>query len=132
MQSEIENMNENQLSEIIVNACYEVHSNLGPGLLESTYEQCLFHELKVLGGLDVISQAPVSINYKGETIDSALRLDLWIEKKVILEIKAVKELNDIHMAQILTYLKLTDNRLGFLINFNVTRINMVSSVLQIE
>lgn len=113
-------MTENQLSSLIVQACFDVHSELGPGLLESTYEKCLVYELRSEMGLLVEEQVEIPINYKGLQIESAFRLDIWVEKKVIIEVKSVKELSDIHMAQIITYLKLTDNRLGFLVNFNET------------
>jgi GxxExxY protein len=113
-------MTENQLSSLIVQACFDVHSELGPGLLESTYEKCLVYELRNEMGLLVEEQVEIPINYKGLQIESAFRLDIWVEKKVIIEVKSVKELSDIHMAQIITYLKLTDNRLGFLVNFNET------------
>ena len=111
-------MTENEIATIIVNASLEVHKELGPGLLESIYESCLGYELKQRG-LNVTQQHPLSVFYKGEQMDIAFRLDLWVEKKVVVEVKAVEMLTDIPMAQILTYLKLTDSKLGLLINFNV-------------
>lgn len=111
-------MTENELSTIIVNACYEVHKTLGPGLLESVYEHCLCHELRS-AGLDVILQQPLPVLYKGVQMECGFRLDLWVEGKVVIEVKSVETLHDIHMAQIITYLKLTENKLGFLVNFNV-------------
>ena len=115
------NYSEDELSEIIVHAALQVHEELGPGLLESVYEKCLLYELEK-AGVSVVAQALLPVEYKEIHIESGLRLDLWVEQKVIVEIKAVKTLEDIHTAQLLTYLKMTDNRLGLLINFNVTLI----------
>lgn len=111
-------MTENEIATIIVNASLEVHRELGPGLLESIYESCLGYELKQRG-LNVAQQHPLAVVYKDEQMDIAFRLDLWVENKVVVEVKAVEMLTDVHMAQILTYLKLTDSKLGLLINFNV-------------
>jgi len=111
-------MTENELSSHIVKSALEVHRELGPGLLESVYEKALYNELK-LRNIYVIQQQPIPAYYKGQRLDIGYRLDLWIEKKVIIEVKTVSELNDLHLAQILTYLKLTKNKLGLLINFNV-------------
>lgn len=111
-------MTEDEIGKLVVDSALEVHRYLGPGLLESTYESCLKHEL-IRRKLNVISQKEVPIIYKGLKMDVAYRLDLLIEGKVIIEIKAVEKLNDLHLAQILSYLKLSDLRLGFLINFNV-------------
>ena len=114
-------MNENELSKIIVGACIEVHKELGPGLLESVYEHCLSLEL-LRAGLEIRRQQALPVVYKGETLDIGFRLDIWVNEKVIIEVKAVELLNDIHLAQILTYLKLTNNKLGILINFNELKI----------
>jgi GxxExxY protein len=114
-------MNENELSKVIIGACIEVHKQLGPGLLESVYEHCLEFELRNLG-LNVKRQHPLPVVYKNNQLDLGFRLDILVNEKVILEIKAVEALNDVHMAQILTYLKLSDCRLGLLINFNVARL----------
>ena len=114
-------MTENELSSIIIGAAIDVHTELGPGLLESVYETCLFHELSDLG-LDVKRQVELPVNYKGRQLESGFRLDLIVQNKLIIEIKAVKELSDIHVAQTLTYLKLTQCKLGLLINFNETRV----------
>jgi GxxExxY protein len=111
-------MKENEIAKKVVHAAYQVHQELGPGLLESVYVRCLQQELKDLG-LQVHHEKTLPVIYKSVKVKSGFRLDLWGEEKVIVEVKAVKELDDIHLAQILTYLKLTDNRLGFLINFNV-------------
>jgi GxxExxY protein len=105
----------------IVDAAYKVHSTLGPGLLESVYEACLEYELKKRG-LRVERQKKVMIRYDEMQIDDALRMDLLVEDCVIVEIKAVETMNPVFTAQTLTYLKLTERRLGFLINFNVVRI----------
>ena len=114
-------MNENELSKIIIGACIEVHKELGPGLLESVYEHCLAYELRGKG-LDVKKQHPLPVIYKGEQMDMGFRLDIWVNQLVIVEVKAVDFLNDIHLAQVLTYLKLTNCKLGMLINFNELKV----------
>lgn len=110
-----------ELEEIghrIIGAAIEVHRELGPGLLESTYERCLMHEL-VLQGIKAERQKKQPINYKGLQIDEGYRIDILVDGKIILELKVVDKLNNLHTAQLLTYLKLSGCRLGFLINFNV-------------
>ncbi len=107
----------NQLSAVIVDSALTVHKTLGPGLLERIYEQCLIHEL-TLRGLKVESQVLLPIDYKGLKIDEALRIDILVENLVVIEIKAVETILPVHEAQLLTYLKLSNNRLGLLINFN--------------
>jgi GxxExxY protein len=102
----------------IVDAAFKVHSTLGPGLLESVYEVCLAYEL-TKRGLKVERQVQVPLIYDGVRLDSELRLDLLVENQVIIELKAVERMNPVFEAQMLTYLKLSDKRLGFLINFNV-------------
>lgn len=114
-------MNENELSSIIIGAAIEVHTQLGPGLLESIYETCLYHELNEIG-LKVERQVQVPLTYKNLFLETGLKLDLIVEDKVIIELKAVKELCDVHVAQTLTYLKLTNLKLGLLVNFNETRL----------
>lgn len=114
-------MTENELSSIIIGAAIEVHTQLGPGLLESVYETCLYYELKEIG-LKVERQVDLPVKYKNLLLDSGLRLDMIVQDKVIIELKAVQELCDVHVAQILTYLKLTDLKLGLLINFNEVRL----------
>ena len=114
-------MTENELSSIIIGAAIEVHTQLGPGLLESVYETCLYYELKEIG-LKVERQVNLPLKYKNLHLDSGLRLDLLVQDKVIIELKAVQELCDVHVAQTLTYLKLTDLKLGLLINFNEARL----------
>jgi GxxExxY protein len=111
-------MTENELAAIIVDACLDVHRELGPGLLESVYENCLAFELRQRR-LVALQQPTLPVFYKGEKMDMGFRLDIWVENKIVIEVKAVDALNDVHLAQILTYLKLTRNKLGLLINFNV-------------
>jgi GxxExxY protein len=103
----------------VVDAAYNVHKVLGPGLLESVYEACLQHELRKRG-LKVEAQVPVPVVYDGLRLDAGLRLDLLVEGKLIVEIKSVERMNPVYDAQLLTYLKLTGLRLGLLINFNVS------------
>ncbi|WP_437925211.1 GxxExxY protein [Sorangium sp. So ce291] len=105
------------LSERILGACIEVHRHLGPGLLESAYEQCLCHELS-LTGLSFARQRPLPVIYKGVMLDCGYRLDVVVEEKLVLELKAVDLLLPAHEAQVLTYLKLTDLDVGLLVNFN--------------
>lgn len=114
-------MAEDEIATIIVQAAYNVHIQLGPGLLESAYEACLVYELIDLG-LNVSSQVSLPLNYRGVHLDCGYRIDILVENKVIIEIKAVNELNNVHLAQTLTYLKLTNCKLGILINFNVARV----------
>ena len=108
----------NAISETIIGSAIEVHRALGPGLLESAYEACLIHEL-TRSGLKVEHQKPVTLLYKGTTIDCAYRLDLLVEDSVIVELKAIDTILPVHKAQLLSYLKLTGLKLGLLINFNV-------------
>jgi GxxExxY protein len=101
----------------IVDAAFKVHSTLGPGLLESVYETCMAHEL-IRRGIRIRRQVEMPIVYDGVKLASGLRIDLLVEECVVVELKAVEKLNELFKAQLLTYLKLTGNRLGFLINFN--------------
>ncbi|NBW36536.1 MAG: GxxExxY protein [Cytophagia bacterium] len=110
-------MTENQISEKIIGCAIRVHKELGPGLLESTYEECLCFELRE-SGLFVEKQKALPVIYRDVKLDCGYRLDLMVEGKVIIEVKSVQELNDIHLAQILTYLKLAKCKLGLLMNFN--------------
>ena len=105
------------ITAAIVDAAITVHRELGPGLLESTYEVCLVHEL-TNRGLSVERQKSLPVIYRGAQIDAGYRLDMLVDGCVVLELKAVDELSKIHYAQLLTYLKLSGHRLGFLINFN--------------
>lgn len=108
----------NDISERIIGGAITVHKELGPGLLESTYEACLAHEL-TLAGLKVESQKPLSVHYRDVTLDCGYRIDLLVNDTVIVELKAVDSLLPVHEAQLLTYLKLSGMQLGLLINFNV-------------
>jgi GxxExxY protein len=105
------------LSERVLGACIEVHRHLGPGLLESAYEECLCHELS-LASLSFVRQRPVPVVYKGVKLDCGYRLDVIVEEKLLLELKAVDHLLPVHEAQVLTYLKLTVLDVGLLVNFN--------------
>jgi GxxExxY protein len=111
-------MTENELSKIVFDCGLKVHRALGPGLLESAYEECLFYEL-VNANVHVEKQKGLPLVYEKVKLDIGYRTDLIVENKLIVEIKAVETLNDIHLAQILTYLKLSKCKLGLLINFNV-------------
>ncbi|MBL0126712.1 MAG: GxxExxY protein [Flavobacteriales bacterium] len=108
----------NELTEAIIGAAIEVHRELGPGLLESIYEECLARELSDRG-VPFQRQQQIPVMYKGSPLDMGFRCDLFVNDMVIVEVKAVEALNDVHIAQLLTYLKLADRRLGLLINFNV-------------
>ncbi|GET21867.1 GxxExxY protein [Prolixibacter denitrificans] len=110
-------MNENELSKIAFEAGLKVHKALGPGLLESAYEECLYFELYKLN-LRVEKQKALPLIYEEVKLDAGYRVDLLVENKLVLEIKSVEALNDLHLAQILTYLKLSHSRLGLLMNFN--------------
>jgi len=107
-----------ELSHKIIGSAIEVHRNLGPGMLESAYEECLILELRHRG-LKVEQQKEFKLIYKGVEIKKAYRIDLIVEDKIVIELKAVEKLTEIHEAQILTYLKLLNKELGLLINFNV-------------
>ena len=111
-------MDINQLSSKIIGAAIEVHKALGPGLLESAYEKCLCHELK-LRGLSFDNQKPLPLVFKGEEIDCGYRLDIVVDNTIILELKACEKIEPIHKAQLLTYLKLPGITLGLILNFNV-------------
>lgn len=111
-------MTENQISGIVIGKAIEVHTALGPGLLESAYQECLYHEL-INENLRVEKEKPMPVIYKDIKLDHGYRLDLLVENKVVVEIKTVDTLIDVHTAQVLTYLKLGDYKLGLLINFNV-------------
>ena len=110
-------MTENEIAKIVYEKGLIVHKTLGPGLLESSYEECLAYELRK-NGLLIEKQKPLPLIYTEVKLDVGYRIDLMIENKFIVEIKSVEALNDLHMAQILTYLKLSNCKLGLLINFN--------------
>ncbi len=111
----------NLVAKEIVDAAYAVHSQLGPGLLEGVYEACLAYELQKRG-LRLERQLVLPVRYESVQLDAGLRLDLLVEQCVIVELKAVERILPVHKAQVLTYLKLTNKRLGLLINFNVPAI----------
>ena len=107
-----------EIARQVVDAAYKVHIALGPGLLESAYQVCLAHELRKRG-LKVETEVPMSVVYDGVKVDLGYRLDMRVENAILIENKAVEQLLPIHLAQLMTYLRLTDCTLGFLINFNV-------------
>lgn len=107
-----------KLFKEVLDCAFKVHSELGPGLLESAYEECLKYEIE-RRGLKVESQKPMPLIYKDVKLNIGYRLDLLIENQVVVEIKSVEALNEVHLAQIITYQKLSDCKLGLLVNFNV-------------
>ncbi len=115
-------MTENEISYLIRGAIFEVYNELGPGLLESVYEAALAFEL-IEQGLDVESQKPIRVHYKGNLLDLGFRMDLLVNKKVLVEIKSIETLAKVHHKIVLTYLRLTDLRLGILVNFSVADIS---------
>ena len=114
-------MHENEIGKLILNAAFSVHTDLGTGLLESTYETCLASEL-IQQGLSVEIQVPMPLVYKGKLLPCGYRMDLCVNNKVIVEVKSVEQLHPVHMAQVLTYLKLSQCKLGYLFNFNVCKL----------
>lgn len=112
-------MNQNDLTYDIIGCSYKIHSKLGPGLLESTYETCLEYEL-LRNGFSVERQIALPVVYDGVKLEAGYRIDLLVNRTVIIEIKSVDALAPIHMAQVMTYLKLSGKKLGLLINFNET------------
>ena len=112
------NYSENEIATIVVNACFEIHSALGPGLFESVYEEILVYEIQKTG-LNIERQAYLPITWKDLHCDNAFKADVIIENKVILELKAIERIEKIHQKQLSTYLKLTGMKLCLLINFNV-------------
>ena len=108
---------QNELARLAVHAAYKIHKSLGPGLLENVYEACMVHELRKMG-LTVESQILIPIHYDGIILNSNLRIDLLINNELLIEIKAVEKQQEIYQAQVLTYLKLMNKKLGLLINFN--------------
>ena len=111
-------MTENEISKIIIGKAIEVHKELGPGLLESAYQECLYYELTNLE-LKVKKEKSLPITYKEIKLDHGYRIDLLVENKVVIELKTVEYLTDVHTAHILTYMKLGDYKLGLLLNFQV-------------
>lgn len=112
-------MDENSLSNTVINRAIKVHSSLGPGLLESSYQECLFFELGN-AGLLVEKEKALPLVYEDVKLECGYRIDLLVERKLVIEVKAVEGINDLHLAQVLTYLKLSNCRLGLILNFNVT------------
>jgi GxxExxY protein len=112
---------ENKIAEAIKNAALHVHRNLGPGLLESAYEECLAYTL-IKNGWNIKRQHPMPLLFEEVKMDIGYRVDLIVEDKVIIEVKAVEKLNDVHLAQVLTYLKLSGCKLGLLINFHSAKV----------
>ena len=108
-----------ELTELVIGAAIEVHKALGPGLLESAYEECLCHGLS-LRGISFERQLPLPVEYKGVKLDCGYRIDLIVENKLILELKCVEHVLPVHEAQLLTYLRMTGLRVGLLLNFNVS------------
>jgi len=111
----------NKITETIIGRAIEVHKQLGPGLLESTYEACLHYELEI-AGLKVLRQLGLPLIYKEIRLEEGYRLDLLIEDTVAVEIKSVESLTDVHTAQVLTYLKLSGAKVGLILNFNVLKL----------
>jgi GxxExxY protein len=106
----------------VLDAAFRMHTALGPGLLESAYCACLIHELR-LGGLNVRSEVPVPVVYQGEKLaDVGYRIDILVENELVVEVKSLETIAPVHLAQLVSYLKLADRRLGLLINFNVERL----------
>ncbi len=110
-------MHENELSQVIIGACIELHQNLGPGLLESVYEELLYFDLRALN-LSVTRQEAIPVIYKNQRMELGFRADLIVNNKVLIELKSVEHIADVHKKQVLTYLKITGLKLGLLINFN--------------
>ena len=111
-------MTENEISKIVIGIAIEVHKALGPGLLENTYQECLYYKLKK-EGFKVEKEKPMPVIFEEVRLECGYRIDLLVEDKVVIELKSVEVLNDVHVAQTLTYMKLGGYKLGLLINFNV-------------
>ncbi|MDY0903723.1 GxxExxY protein [Pedobacter sp. CFBP9032] len=114
-------MGENEISRIVIGLAIEVHNALGPGLLESAYKECLFYKINK-SGLFVEKEKIMPLFFEEVKLDCGYRIDLLVEKKLVLELKSVEALNDVHLAQTLTYMKLGKYKLGLLMNFNVNRL----------
>ena len=114
-------MDDEKVGKVILDCAFKVHSALGPGLLESAYEACLAYELKQQG-LDVRQQVMLPVTYEKILLDAGYRLDLLVNNRVVIELKAVNKITDLHQAQLISYLKLGDFVLGYLLNFNVNRL----------
>lgn len=114
-------MNENELSNKIIGYAIEVHSTLGPGLLEGAYKECLYYKI-IKSGLFAEKEKPLPLVFEEVRMECGYRLDILVERKLVLEIKSVDALNDLHLAQTLTYLKVGNFKLGLLINFNTVKL----------
>ena len=114
----IMNLLHEELTSSILHYAFKVHTTLGPGLLESAYEECLHYELEK-AGIKTIKQKPMPLVYEEKKMEIGYRIDLFVEDKVVIEVKSVDVLNPVHLAQLMTYLKLSNCKVGFLINFNV-------------
>jgi len=108
----------NEISYLVIGSAYRIHASMGPGLLESVYKECLYYELGSCG-LFVEKEKALPLVYKSVRMDTGYRIDLLVENMIIVEIKAIEAITDVHMAQVLTYLKLSKCKLGLLLNFNV-------------
>lgn len=111
-------MTENEIANKVIGCAIEVHKVLGPGLLESAYQECLFYKLQQ-SNLFIEKEKPMPVVYEGVKLECGYRIDILVENKVVIELKSVETLNDVHLAQTLTYMKLGNYKLGLLINFNV-------------
>lgn len=112
------NLLHEELTSSILHYAYKVHTILGPGLLESAYEECLYYEIEK-AGIKTVKQKPMPLVYEEKKMEIGYRIDLFVEEKIVIEVKSVDILNQVHLAQLMTYLKLSNCRVGFLINFNV-------------
>lgn len=123
-------MDVNELTYLIRGACFEVHKELGPGLFESVYEAALIFELKTLG-LVVDSQIDLPVLYKNNELGLGFRIDILVENKIVLEIKSVESLKNVHKKQLLTYLRLAEKKIGFLVNFNAEILKDKESIIRV-
>ena len=114
-------MENNEITEKIIGCAIKVHKELGPGLLESAYKECLYFEI-IQSGLHCQKEKPLPLIYHDVKLDCGYRIDLYIENRIVIEVKSVDALNDLHLAQVLTYLKLSNCKYGLLMNFNVIRL----------
>jgi GxxExxY protein len=115
-------MDENELSYKVIGLALEIHNNLGAGLLESSYKECLYHKI-FQSGIYIEKEKPMPLIYEGVKLECGYRIDLVVDGKLIIEVKSVEALNNVHLAQTLTYLRLGNYKLGLLINFNVAKLN---------
>jgi GxxExxY protein len=120
-QNEIIEMTENELSQIVIGKAIDIHTILGPGLLENAYKECLYYKL-VQSGLFVEKEKPMPLVFETVKLECGYRIDLLVENKLVIELKSVEALTNVHLAQTLTYLKIGNYKLGLLINFNVARL----------